>query len=291
MKKMNIKALYVCTVILIFSLISISGINSNAGTTTFLSTGKLKKGDTIIFDSSDLTKLDNRLSTMDNELTALENSVGNSKEDILNVIRHQNPNINVASNASFADITSYIARISSVPENTYFYEQGTEGNSSTIRRFKKINNKYYICDAYGGVATGTSETNVTSLTLVPYAAATPKNFSAGSAGYSSGHFYLGDGSDNTTYYNQGKINGNCIISIDLNGGPAYTSHSDISASSSASGIIRLYLNAETGTISVLENTVKTSVNLRASIGSSSETNKNANASVSALVTIDYPNTD
>ena len=30
-----------------------------------------------------------------------------------------------------------------IPENTYFYEQGSEGDSSTIVRYKKENNGYF----------------------------------------------------------------------------------------------------------------------------------------------------
>ena len=88
-------------------------------------------------------------------------------------------------------------------DDTYFYEAGTEGDSATIIRYKKIDNQFYVCDAYGIVADGTSATDVTSKTLVPYTATAAGNLSAGSAGYASNSFILGDGSDNASYYEQG----------------------------------------------------------------------------------------
>jgi len=90
-----------------------------------------------------------------------------------------------------------------VPENTYFYEQGTEGDSETIVRYKKINDEYFICDAYGQVEDGTSATDVTSKILIPYTASSSTNLSAGNAGFASGNLYLGDGVNNKTFYNDG----------------------------------------------------------------------------------------
>ena len=90
-----------------------------------------------------------------------------------------------------------------IPEDTYFYEEGTEGDSTTIVRYKKINNEYFLCDANGIVLEGTDATDVTSKNLIPYTAENSGNISAGAAGYALGKLYLGDGSDNKAYYDAG----------------------------------------------------------------------------------------
>ena len=92
-----------------------------------------------------------------------------------------------------------------IPEDTYFYEQGTEGDSTTIKRYKKINDEYFVCDEYGKVDEGIDAADVTSKTLIPYTSTSAKNISAGSAGYASGKFYLGDGTDNITFKKEGNL--------------------------------------------------------------------------------------
>ena len=89
-----------------------------------------------------------------------------------------------------------------IPENTYFYEEGTEGDSTTIVRYKKINDEYFVCDENGIVAEGTAATDVTSKTLIEYSATAAGNMTAGSAGYASNSFFLGDGSDNAAYFDK-----------------------------------------------------------------------------------------
>mgnify|MGYP003301650574 CR=1 FL=1 len=79
-----------------------------------------------------------------------------------------------------------------IPENTYFYEEGTEGDSETIVRYKKINDEYFVCDEYGKVEEGTSAVDITSKTLIPYTATSANNLSAGNAGFASGSLILGD---------------------------------------------------------------------------------------------------
>ena len=89
-----------------------------------------------------------------------------------------------------------------IPVDTYFYESGTEGDEATIVRYKKINDEYFVCDANGLVSEGTAATDITSKTLIPYTATTARNLSAGTAGYASNSFILGDGSDNAAYVEQ-----------------------------------------------------------------------------------------
>lgn len=80
-----------------------------------------------------------------------------------------------------------------IPLDTYFYEQGTEGDSSTIVRYKKINNDYFICDQYGKVENDSNSIDVTSKTLIPYTGISAENISAGTAGYVSNSLILGGG--------------------------------------------------------------------------------------------------
>ena len=200
---MNFKTLSICTAALVLILSGIVGIGSKAGSTTFLSQGdvKTKNGD-VLFAVEDLVTLDNKIDAVEAELTSLESSVGNNKTEILNALSI-NPNLSVSPDASFADITTYIQNMSTVPADTYFYEDGTEGDAGTIVRYKKIDGQYYVCDANGRVSEGAGATDVSSKTLVPYSATAAGNLSAGAAGYASNSFILGDGSDNAAYYEDG----------------------------------------------------------------------------------------
>lgn len=207
MKKMNFKTLSICTGCLVLVLAGIVGIGTKAGSLSFVSTGDVvtQDGETL-FAVEDLTTLDNKIEAVSSDLTALETSVGNNKTEILNALS-VNPNLNVEPDASFADITTYIQNMSTIPADTYFYEDGTEGDSATIVRYKKIEGEYYVCDANGTVSEGTAATDVTSKTLVEYTPTAAGNLSAGSAGYASNSFLLGDGSDNAAYYDKGYVEG------------------------------------------------------------------------------------
>ena len=83
-----------------------------------------------------------------------------------------------------------------IPTDTYFYEDGTEGEN--IVRYKKINDEYFVCNENGEVLEGTQVTDVTSKTLIEYTAITASTISAGHAGYAE-ELYLGNGVDNITY--------------------------------------------------------------------------------------------
>ena len=205
---MKKKQLIITTLGLCIALSGIVGYQSYAGNLSFISSGRFEydnattdPSDDVIFDVQDLVSLDNKVESLASE-------VGNSKTDILNTLKTKNnPNFTVSDTASFADITNYISQIDTVPADTFYYVDGTEGDSATIERYKKIGEEYFACDANGLVADGISATDVTSKTLVPYTASVTGNLSAGSAGFSSGQFYLGDGSDNAAYYAQGVVDG------------------------------------------------------------------------------------
>lgn len=83
-----------------------------------------------------------------------------------------------------------------IPDDTYFYEKGTEGSEDSIVRYKKIDGQYYVCNVNGIVAEGTVATDVTSKTLVEYTGALATSLSAGKAGYASNSFILGNASSN-----------------------------------------------------------------------------------------------
>ena len=94
-----------------------------------------------------------------------------------------------------------------IPADTYFYEDGTEGDSETIVRYRKVGEEYFVCDANGIVAEGTVATDISSKTLIEYSSTAAGNLNAGSAGYASNFLLLGDSSDNTAYYDIGFSEG------------------------------------------------------------------------------------
>ena len=221
---MSFKTLSICSGCLVLVLAGILSFGSNATPSTFVSTGDFVAPDgTKLFSVDDLTTLDNKIETVSTELDTLEQSVGNNKTEILNALS-TNPNLDVNPNASFADITTYIQNMSNVPADTYFYEDGTEGDAATIVRYKKVGAEYFPCDAYGIVSEGAAAVDVSSKTLVPYSATAAGNLSAGSAGYASNSFILGDGSDNAAYmeagyregYTQGIADGLSKVNVQYN---------------------------------------------------------------------------
>ena len=206
-QKMTLKNLVMCSAILIFTLVGINSVSSNADNLAFKSTGDVKAKDgEVLFSFSDLLTLEQKINTVGSELDALENSVGNNKEELLNILS-MNPNLDVNPDASFGEITSYVQNMTSIPEDTYFYEDGTEGSADTIVRYKKINGEYFLCNANGVVSEGATPVDITDKTLEPYNATAARNMSAGAAGYASNSFLLGDGSDNAAYYAQGVVDG------------------------------------------------------------------------------------
>ena len=97
----------------------------------------------------------------------------------------------LATNAKEALNELYKISEYNIPEDTYFYEQGTEGDSSTIVRYRKINNEYFVCDQYGKIKENIA-VDTTSKTLVPYVETSANKLHVGTAGYASNSLILGD---------------------------------------------------------------------------------------------------
>lgn len=147
------------------------------------------------------TQLNSNIEQLNAEHTEYSKYIEEGKAKIANAINLY-PNNNATAQNSLEEFSTMINNLTNIPEDTYYYEQGTEGNSSTIVRYKKVDNSYYLCDANGIILEGTSAIDVSSKTLISYNAFTTGNMSVGSAGYASGSLYLGDGSDNVAYLEQ-----------------------------------------------------------------------------------------
>ena len=172
--------------------------------------------DDIIFDVEDLKLLDQKIET-------LSLRVESTKAEIINILKmRNNPNISISDTADYADIIHYLKAIDTIPEDTFFYECGTEGNDNTIKRYRKEKGAYYACDSHGFVAEGTLATDVSGLNLVPYTSMAGGNINAGFAGYVFGNFYLGSEADNAVSYSQGVEDGkkNIIDNLEIK----YTYH-------------------------------------------------------------------
>lgn len=158
-------------------------------------------------ESTQVLNLNNTIENLNEAHTDYANYVQTSKQKIANAI-NMYPNNNATGENTLEEFSTMISNITDIPQNTYYYQSGTEGDSSTIVRYKKVGTQYYVCDEHGIVASNTTATDVSSKTLIPYSATTSKNLSAGSAGYGSGSLYLGDGTDNTTYVGDLKT---CVV--------------------------------------------------------------------------------
>ena len=155
------------------------------------------------------TEYEDYITTINESHTEYANYIQTAKQKIANAI-NEYPNNNVSEQNSLEDFSTIISNLTNIPENTYYYEKGTEGNESTIVRYKKVADQYYKCDEHGKVASGTTATDVSSLTLTPYTSMTSTKLSSGFAGYSSGNLYLGDGSDYRDKFISDSIIGNSL---------------------------------------------------------------------------------
>lgn len=235
MKKKRIYG--VCMTLLSILIISLAGAYTSYAATDFISKGRLEytnqtpddPSDDVIFDSKDLTVLDTAISTLDTRIATLSGIVDTGVGRIVDELNRY-PGMDLeqkapdgsGSNPSLEEIAQAISGLTNIPADTYFYESGTEGNANIVR-FKKINGNYYICDAHGAVNGGAGPVDVSQKTLVDYKKAVSANLSAGAAAFSDGHLHLGDGSDNSSYYSQGWIDGqqNAVQNLDI----SYTYHS------------------------------------------------------------------
>ena len=139
---------------------------------------------------------ENRLNSTPNAVVEVEKqSLGKNIEIYTNDIYTLNNEI--------ISLREYVDNFNKIPAGTYYYVAGTEGNSSTIERYKKIDGNFYLCDANGAVVNGASPVDVSSKQLVEYTVSAAGNLSAGSAGFVDKSMILGDGSDNAAYEEQG----------------------------------------------------------------------------------------
>ncbi len=232
----NKRILKACITLLCIISLSLVGVYSSYAATDFKSNGRLEytnrtpddPSDDVIFDTADLTVLDTAIHVLDTRITTLAGTVDSGIGRIVDELNRY-PGIDLeqkepdgtGDNPSLEEIAQTISGITNIPADTYFYEDGTEGDSNIIR-YKKINGKYYLCDAHGNVNDGAKEVDVSQKTLIDYAGAVSANLSAGAAAFADGHLHLGDGSDNASHYSQGWIDGqkNAIQNLNI----TYTYH-------------------------------------------------------------------
>ncbi|MGN1314130.1 MAG: hypothetical protein ACI4VG_03845 [Lachnospiraceae bacterium] len=225
---MKKKTLIYVSIIMILILSVMRNSYSNAAT-AFGSKGKFiynnntpeNEADDVIFDSADLITLDNRLMGLDSRITALAEYIEQGVRNIVNALEKY-PHIDFGREEgeeipSFDAIVAAINQLTLIPPDTYFYEENTEGDENIVR-YKKINGKYYRCSAQGSVAEGTPEEEISGKTLIAYRAAEASNITAGSAAYVEGVLHLGNGGDNTAYYERGSTESKVITRIKIGTG-------------------------------------------------------------------------
>ena len=211
---MNKRKSIIATFSLIICLVGIISYSVDAADTGIKSRGQVLydadgdgayhgEGD-VFLAAADLESLDQRINTLSGEVQNISGNIENSKDNIVNIINTY-PGQVVSPDASFTEISTYINELTNFPSDTYFYVDGTEGDS-TIERYKKISGQYYPCDENGNVQEGESPVDVTSKDLLDYAAMAPSDLSAGAGGYVNKSLILGDGRDNAAYYDQGILN-------------------------------------------------------------------------------------
>ena len=83
------------------------------------------------------------------------------------------------------DISKY-----EITPGTYFYDSNTSGES--IVGYKKVDDKYYLCDKYGNLSSNVVQ-DVSNLSLVEYVGTSEKDLSVGKAGFSNNNLLLGNG--------------------------------------------------------------------------------------------------
>ena len=149
-------------------------------------------------ESKQVSGMQTEINNLNKSHEEYANYIQTSKQKIANAINMYQNNNAIVDN-SLEEFSTMITNLTNIPENTYYYEEGTEGDSTTIKRYKKIGDSYYVCDANGIALEGTTAADISSITLIPYNALVAENISAGFAGYASGSLYLGDSSDNTGY--------------------------------------------------------------------------------------------
>jgi len=139
--------------------------------------------DDVIFDSSDLIKIDNMITE--------------GKSKIANEINTY-PFANVQELDTFDNYVNAINKLTNLPENKYFYDTTTTGSVDTLKRYVLENGKYYLCDGSGNKLSE-DEQAVDTNNLIAYSTLTQNNLSVGAGGISDKKVVLGNGADNIAY--------------------------------------------------------------------------------------------
>ncbi|MGN0308771.1 MAG: hypothetical protein ACI4DN_11215, partial [Lachnospiraceae bacterium] len=158
---------------------------------------------------------------LDSRITALAEYIEQGVRNMVNELEKY-PHIDFGKEEgegipSFDAIVAAIVQLTHIPPDTYFYEENTQGDENIVR-YKKIDGKYYRCSAQGSVAEGTPEEEISGKTLIAYRAAESSNITAGAAAYVEGVLQLGNGGDNTAYYERGSSESKATTRIKIGTG-------------------------------------------------------------------------
>ena len=171
----------------------------------------------IIFDAEDITTLNNNIGLVENSITALDttvtgldSTVTQLNTDVENAKTQLKDTLMTYSNAktlpleTFTDLNTAVNSLTKLDTTNPYYYDTTTGtdNAAEIKRYKKVDGLYYLCNKNGEITDQTAQT-VDENNLAQYVAADQENLTAGTAGYVNKTLYLGDGSDNITYRNLG----------------------------------------------------------------------------------------
>ena len=175
----------------------------------------------IIFDAEDITTLNNNIGLVENSITALDttvtgldSTVTQLNTDVENAKTQLKDTLMTYSNAktlpleTFTDLNTAVNSLTKLDTTNPYYYDTTTGtdNAAEIKRYKKVDGLYYLCNKNGEITDQTAQT-VDENNLAQYVAADQENLTAGTAGYVNKTLYLGDGSDNITYRNLGYNEG------------------------------------------------------------------------------------
>lgn len=157
-------------------------------------------------ENTQINYLNQSIETLNTSHSEYTNYIEASKKQMANTINLYSDK-NVSENDDFDIFIANISNLTTLPENTYYYVEGTEG-SNAIERYKYINGNYYSCNENGTVPEGTTATDVSSKTLIAYTSSTPGNLSPGTASYINKSLLLGDGSSSRkmTYVGNNSAN-------------------------------------------------------------------------------------
>lgn len=121
----------------------------------------------------------------------------------------------IVNNAKEALDTIYQIAEYIIPSDTYFYNVNSNDD---IIRYKKIDEKYYLCNE-NGIVINQNEQDITNVNLIEYQSLVSTDIEIGKAGYSSGNINLGSWNNETSttdllttfYVSQGKSDSYTLI--------------------------------------------------------------------------------